>query len=301
MAMHPSNPFFNPETHERREPSPGPTTPSTPERHSTNPFRRPKRTSMATSHAEADGHSCSDLLTTSDSEPDLEIPRSPATTETPHSETMTDSPQEGAASHPDTAGTAAVPTSTPAAGNIPADIRAQRAGRRGLNLHVHWSDHEAEAAAATASSSSTPAPQQNEQPTETTTTTASQPQNPHAQPPTNPPNQSPAAPSASRPSGNTPNNMYIIQQPHVAYQAPVPMIMTNPPYVMPRQALPTGVLGAIRSSVTPRSGPVPPITLPTSPSSSRTQLARRCQQGLSSAQARRTPMFSTIEQALRFS
>ncbi|KAK8024234.1 hypothetical protein PG993_012300 [Apiospora rasikravindrae] len=233
MKMHPSNPFFNPEIYERGEPSTGATPPDTSGRRSTNPFRRAKSTPTPTGQAD-DGRSCPDLTANSDSEPDPEILHSPVTTETPLSAPMPDPPQEGAASQQASASTASAPTSTSAAVNIPVDIRARRAGRRGLNLHVHWSDEEAAATA----SPSTPAPQHNEQPSESTTTTTEQPQNPPAQTPPNPPNQPPITPSAPRPPANTPNNMYIIQQPHVAYQAPVPMIMTNPPYVMPQQALP---------------------------------------------------------------
>ncbi|KAK6839798.1 hypothetical protein PG987_005664 [Apiospora arundinis] len=58
------------------------------------------------------------------------------------------------------------------------------------------------------------------------------------QPPANPPNQPPTTSAASEPGANPPNNMFFVQQPHVACQGSVPMIMTNPPYVMPRQTLP---------------------------------------------------------------
>ncbi|KAK7973989.1 hypothetical protein PG989_015837 [Apiospora arundinis] len=40
--------------------------------------------------------------------------------------------------------------------------------------------------------------------------------------------------------------MFFVQQPHVACQGSVPMIMTNPPYVMPRQTLPPELGSLVR-------------------------------------------------------
>ncbi|KAK8102675.1 hypothetical protein PG984_015821 [Apiospora sp. TS-2023a] len=221
--MHPSNPFFNPETHERQERLPGPTSPPPSEIRSTNPFRRAKRTPISTGQEDTDSpnanlptchtdNDCAspDSPTTSGRDPgpdpDPEISNLAATAGTSSSTPMTDSPQENPAAQHGLASTGITrgPT-TPAAGNIPVNIRARRAGRRGLNLHVHWGDRDA-----AASSSSTPDPRQDEQPEEQAT--PEQPQSPPAGSPPNPPNQPPTAPSAPDPGASQPNNnMYIIQ------------------------------------------------------------------------------------------
>ncbi|KAK7972979.1 hypothetical protein PG996_007201 [Apiospora saccharicola] len=224
--MHPSNPFFNPETHERQERSPGPTSPPPSEHRSTNPFRRAKRTPMSTGQEDTESpntnlptrhtdNDCAspDSPTTSgrdpgpDPDPDPDISNLAPTAGTSPSTPMTDSPQESPAAQHGLASTGTIrgPT-TPAAGNIPVNIRARRASRRGLNLHVHWGDRDA-----AASSSATPDPPQDEQPEEQATT-PEQPQSPPAGPPPNPPNQPPTAPSAPDPGASQPNNnMYIIQ------------------------------------------------------------------------------------------
>ncbi|KAK8073661.1 hypothetical protein PG994_004560 [Apiospora phragmitis] len=103
---------------------------------------------MPTSHTD-DGPSNPDLTATSgpdpNPDPDPEILRSPSPAGTPLSTPMPDSPREDAAGQHAPASPASVPTS-PAAGNIPVDIRARRTGRRSLNLHVRWGDQEAAAA-----------------------------------------------------------------------------------------------------------------------------------------------------------
>lgn len=212
--MHHSNPFFNRETHERREPSPGPTSTAPSQGQSTNPFRRAKRTTMPTGHEDTDnpnaGHTnneCSspDLPTTSSPDPDREITDLAATAGTSPSTAMPDSLQESTSSQRDSASTnTALGSATPAAGRFPVNIRARRAGRRGLNLHVHWGDQDA-----AASSSSTPAPPQDEQPAETPD---QQPLSPATDSPSNPPNQPPTAQSAPNPGASQPsNNMFFIQ------------------------------------------------------------------------------------------
>ncbi|KAK7917228.1 hypothetical protein PG985_010836 [Apiospora marii] len=220
MEMHPSNPFFNRGTHESREPSPGPKSSAPSERHSTNPFRRPKRTTMPTGHEDTDdsnaelptGHTDNDcdspdLPTTSGPgpDPDPEIPDLTATAGTSPSTAMPDSPQESPSHHDSASTSTALGPTTPAVGRIPVDIRARRAGRRGLNLHVHWGDQDA-----AAPSSSTPAPpQDDDQPVEAT---PEQHQNLAARSPPNPPNQPPTTQSAPDPGASQPNNnMFIIQ------------------------------------------------------------------------------------------
>ncbi|KAK8005370.1 hypothetical protein PG990_011407 [Apiospora arundinis] len=249
LRMHPSNPFFTPAAQGGRENLSLPTSPSTPENRrssSTNPFRRVRDTPILTRHTDEDSPRSGSPVTPSpraDSDPDSEILHPDATAgaaeRSPLASPVPGSPQERTGSQPYES-TALVPMSSPAGGNIPVDNRARRSGRQGLNLHVHWPDHD-HAAAASFSPTQAPQPPQNnnnEQPTETTTTTPEQPQDSSGQPPANPPNQPPTTSAASEPGANPPNNMFFVQQPHVACQGSVPMIMTNPPYVMPRQTLP---------------------------------------------------------------
>ncbi|KAK6856754.1 hypothetical protein PG995_006941 [Apiospora arundinis] len=172
LRMHPSNPFFTPAAQGGRGNLSLPTSPSTPENRrssSTNPFRRVRDTPILTRHTDEDSSRSGSPVTPSpraDSDPDSEILHPDATAgaaeRSPLASPVPGSPQERTGSQPYES-TALVPMSSPAGGNIPVDIRARRSGRRGLNLHVHWPDHDH---AAAASSSPTQAPQ----PPKTTTT-----------------------------------------------------------------------------------------------------------------------------------
>lgn len=223
FRMHPSNPFFNSEACRRGGFSTTPTSPDNTEEPtipSTNPFRRARDTPTPTSHAEED-HSSLDLPVSArlgpdlDSDPEVPHPVDTSTASAEESQStppMPESPQGSTADQHAWSSTASVRVSRPAVENIPAAIRAQHSGRRGLNLHVHWGDEGAAGAETASSASPDPQPTHDiEQPAGTTTITIpDQPDQPPAQPPADSPNQPPPTPAAPTPGANPPN-MFIFQ------------------------------------------------------------------------------------------